>query len=380
MKKSLAVVGAVALAGVLAVTAAGCSSSRRNLASLSSNWYYNSSFKRIQPTFTEDAKEKLTYTVTHTPLSDELKNGTYSVEYPENGTYITEFYAKQVTEEDLADITTEDWREGYKNALGKDGMYLYYYTTTLTLPKVTYKCGSEEETFINQSVVTESYFFSVEDYLRPVYSKRVIDRAIPGNLQAAKLNETYSQVNMTYESFYSLSGDSVITQISGTYTDNGKEKDATETFTLNGLNDHANSVFDVAYLDITIRAMRNIAGTFSQTIGIYSPGLQVRDYTVASSNKAILDDSEQAALQLAIFEGILSNKGMYTPDSEDDSHLQTAAVSIAYNGGSYSGVSQTYWFAVSENNNQTRTLMVKYSEPLTYNLGRLDYVLTKIGE
>lgn len=381
MKKTLAIAGTAALASILAVTAAGCSTSSRNLASLSSNWYYNSSFKKIQPTFTEEAAEILTYTVTQ---AEKSTNKTYSVEYAD-GAYATEFYAKKVTAAELVQITTDDWRNGYTNALGNDGyMYLYYYATKLSIPSVTYKLGSEEKTFGEQSVVTESYFFSVEDYLRPVYTKREINRAIPANLQAAKLNEAYSQVDMTYESFYTLSGDSVITRISGTYTELDEVKDAGDTFTLSGLNSHDNSVFDVAYLDITVRAMRNISGSLSQTIGIYTPGLQVRDYTVASSSAALFE-GDNAGLNSALIEAILKGKGYFTPQPVDaenpeqgQTQLQTAAVSIAYNGGSYSGVSQTYWFAIGANNNETRTLMVKYSEPLTYNLGKLDYVLTNI--
>lgn len=378
MKKTLAVVGAVALAGVLAVTAAGCATSTKNLASLSSNWYYDSGFKRIQPTFTEEKAEKLTYMVTQSKPSTNIY---YSVLH-EQGTYTTEFYAKKITATELAEITFEDWREDYVKALGKDGyMYLYYYKTELSLPKITFTCGGKTKEFTDQSVATESYFLSVEDYLRPVYSIRTINRAIPKELQVSSIEGSYYEVDMVYESFYTISGNRVKTLI----TDNNATGDKLSAFELSGMKGHSSSVFDVAYLDIVARGMRNVGNAFSQQIAIYSPGLQLRDYTISGGSQPLFDNKEQSDLQLAILEGILKDKGLFTPrpvdekdSSKGETKLNTATVSIAYNGGNYSGVSQTYWFAVG-NDNESRTLMLKYSEPLHYNLGQLDYVLTSIN-
>ena len=377
MKKTLAVVGAVALAGVLCVTAAGCGKKTRNLASLSSNWYYDTGFKRIQPTFTEEAAEKLTYTVTQAEPS---KNATYSVQYA-NGTYTTEFYAKKITATELNQITIEDWRESYTRSLGKDGyMYLYYYATELTLPKATFTYGGDVKEFTDQSVVTESYFLSVADYLRPVYSKRTVKKAIPKELQASSIDDCYFDVDMVYESFYTLSGNNVLTYI----TDNNAEGEKQTAFAESGLGSYDNSVFDVAYLDIVARAMRNVSSSLSQTVGIYTPGIQVRDYTVATTDKALYE-GENADNDLTIMETKLKDKGLFTPkpvdandSSKGETRLKTSSVSITYNGGNYSGVTQTYWFAIGDGNNETRTLMIKYSEPIAYNLGTLNYVLSSI--
>lgn len=379
MKKTLAVVGAIALAGVLGVTAAGCSNKSRNLASLSSNWYYDTGFKRIQPTFTEENAEKLTYTVFQ---AEDGNNATYEVKH-ETGTYTTEFYAKKMTETELAEITLEDWRTDYTKALGNSGyMYLYYYKTELKIPSITFtlkNSNEEPKVFEDQSVITESYFLSVEDYLRPVYSVRTINRAIPWNLQATSLDDCFYEVDTVYESFYNLSGSSVQTKITD---NNADEKES--TYSLGGLTSNKNSVFDVAYLDVAVRAMRNISSGVSQTVGIYTPGLPVRDYAVTSVSKAVFE-GENAETEYVILESKLKDKGLFTskPVDEEDpdkgfTRMQTAAISITYNGGSFSGVSQTYWFAVDSTANETRTLMIKYSEPLTYNLGRLDYVLDKI--
>ena len=369
MKKTLAVVGAIALAGVLSVTAVGCAKKTRNLASLSSNWYYDSSFKKIQPTFTEEAAEKLTYKVTYSE-PEEVRNNYYSVNYAD-GTYTTEFYAKKITATELAQITDEDWRKDYTNALSKDGyMYLYYYATELSIPTVTFTCKGESKTF-DESVKTESYFLSVNDFLQPVYSARLVKKALPKEMQVSSIDECYSIIDMQYESFYTLSGSSVKTYI----TDNLAEDKTPKAFVIDGLNAHPNSVFDVAYLDITVRAMRNITNAFSQTIGIYTPGLQVRNYTVASVISSLFS-GEDADKRLKDLQGLLEDKGLFTPENEE-SKLNTTAVSVTYNGGSFSGVSQTYWFAVDKNN-ETRTLMVKYAEPIVYNLGTLNYVLAGI--
>lgn len=376
MKKKLLVVGAIALAGAL-VVATGCSTKTRNLASLSSNWYYDQDFKRIQPTFTEDNLEKLTYKVTYTEKT-EAQNAHYSVDF-EDGTYTTEFYAKKITSDELKDITLEGWREAYTKALGSEGnMYLYYYATELSIPGVTYTYGDKKETFGEQSVVTKSYFLSVEDHLSPVYSFRSVNRAVPANYPNDAL--PYAMVDMEYESFYSLYGNSVKTHI----TDNLAEGKKQSEYGIGGLNNYQNSVFDVAYLDIVVRAMKNVTGSFSQTVGIYTPGIQIRDYTIANSDKAIFE-GDNADAQLEAVQKLLEEKKLFTPkpvDEKDSSKgmtkLKTTSASVSYNGGNYSGVSQTYWFAAGVGSNETRTLMVKYSEPLTYNLGSLDYVLTSI--
>lgn len=377
MKKRIAVLASVALAGALAVTAAGCGSQSRNLASLSSNWYYDAAFKNIQPTFTEDAAEKLTYKVTQ---AEESHNGYYSVSHS-NGTYTTIFYAKKITETELKSITAPEWYDDYLSALGSDGyMYVYYYRTELSIPSVTFKYGQNTATLENQSVVSESYFLSVADYLSPVYTKRTVHRAVPTEFQVNSLERCYSEIDMEYESFYTLSGSNVKSSICDLSQENAEPK----TYSVGGLTGYSNSVFDYTYLDIVVRAMRGLFASSGLTITLYTPGLQPRDYTVSVSDKALLDDREKSDAQLAEVQKLLEAKGMFTPKPIENSQtgettkLKTKAASVAYNGGNYSGVSQTYWFAIGENN-EAKTVMVKYSEPLNYNLGRLDYVLIDIG-
>lgn len=369
MKKRLAVLLTAAVAGV-ALTAAGCGSSSKNLASLSSNWYSDAAFKNIQPTFTGDNAENYTYKVTQ---SDGSGNGYYTVKYAE-GTYNTQFYAKKITETELSAITLEKWRDEYAAALGSEGfMYLYYYKTELLLPSVTFTLGNESKTFENQSVVSESYFLSVADYLSPVYTLRTVHRTLPAELQATELSRCYTQSDMKYESFYNISGGNVTSYI----TDLSEDGAEPQTYEAGGLKGYHNSVFDYTYLDVVIRAMR---GT-SLALTLYTPGLAPRDYSVTVGNDALLQDADKADKQLAGVQSVLEAKGMFTPKSVENedgttslSKLETKSATVTYNGGSFSGVSQKYWFA-TDAENTTRTLMVKYSEPLVYNLGALDYVL-----
>lgn len=363
--KRIAVAAAAALAGVLTAAAGGCSASMKNLASLSSNWYYDSSYTRIQPTFNESSAERLSYKVTQ---AEKSSNSNYSAEFAD-GTYTTEFYVKKITSEELDEITLESMRGEYTRSLGKEGyMYLYYYSSELNIPSVTYTCGSESKTFENQTVTKESYFLAVQERLSPVYTLTTEKRTVPKGLKAKTIDEACLSVDMRYESFYSLDGDEVKTYI----TDNSDSKNNGE-FTLDGLNGHANSVFDAAYLDVVVRAMKNISSSLNQIIGVYSPGIELRDYIISGSDAALSDDKTACEAQLADLQAILQGKGLLPSEGR----LTASAVSVTYNGGNYSGVSQTYWFATDENN-QTRTLMVKYREPLAYNAGCLEYLLESI--
>ncbi len=376
MKKTLGVLLTAALAGALALTASGCGNSSRNLASLSSNWYSDTSFKNIQPTFTEERAEHLSYKVTQ---SEKSGNAYYSVSYAD-GTYDTLFYAKKITAAELKKITLEKWRDEYSEALGSDGsMYLYYYKTELSIPSVTFTCGDDEKTFGTQSVKSESYFLSVADYLAPVYTLRTVDRAVPAEFQSSSIDGCYSEIDMTYESFYNLSSSDVTTYITGSPADGERE-----TFEVGGLTGNQNSVFDYTYLDIVVRAMRGLFSSSSLTFTLYTPGLQPRDYTASVGDSPLLSDSTASDAQLGELQTLLEGKGLFTPVSVDNgdgtqtpSKLRTKSVTISYNGGSFSGVSQTYWFAVDAANS-SRTVMVKYSEPIVYGLGTLDYVLTEV--
>lgn len=373
MKKSLAVALSVALASVVAVTASGCNRSSKNYASLASNWYYDTSFKGIQPAFVgEENAEKLTYTITQSKPS---ANRYYSVEYTD-GTYQTTFYAKEVTKADLAAITADDLYEGHLSKLGTaDTMVVYYYATTLNMT-VTYKLGSDVRTF-DDSRTTEAYFMPVDNYLSPIYTKQVVKNVVPMQMQTSTLDYCYEEVDRVYESFYSAGGNEVKTVVTNNF-----EAGVIKEYKFKGIADDY-SVFDAAYLDVAVRAMKNMSAESSQTVNVYSPGVGARQNIFTGVDKALLEDNNAAVEQLENLQLLLESNNLYVSKdpslSSTDKTLNTLAVEVAYNGGSYSGVTQSYWFAALDSGvNTSRTLMLKYSVDLTFDHGRLDFVLSSV--
>ncbi|MDE6585941.1 MAG: hypothetical protein K2K80_04605 [Clostridia bacterium] len=367
MKKRIGI-ASVLLAAGMSLTLAGCSGSSQNVVYLSSNWYANTGFKKIQPTFTEGndnfAKEKITYDVKFDKST--ASNSTYSVNYAD-GTYVTEFYAKSF------DRNSEYVHEDYKNGYPDKNLTVYYYRTELTIPSVTFKVGNEEKTFVNgNGVVCESYFLSVEDRMRPLYSSQKINSVSPANYQVSSIDEAYRELNYEYKTYYNFSGSEAKTYAK---TDGGEDT----VNTVYGINQSANTLFDVSYLDIAVRANK-LMPDLAQAISLYTPHGGVQDFILRGSDTALTDDEAANA------KSILTGKNLYTPEYAKDENgkevekkFSTVAVSVTYNG-ELSGVSQTYWFAAVNNarNNVGRATIVKMSYPVTFGLGTQIYTLNEI--
>lgn len=359
MRKALGIIAVTLAAGC--VFAAGCSScnnSNKNVAPLASNWYSNTGFRNIQPTFIEGnslfSAEKITYDVNFVQPSG--GNDTYSVNYT-NGSYTTEFYAKKF---DTSKIHS-DHQSGYPT---KD-IIAYYYKTAFTAD-ITYTYGNDDpETFENSSVITECYFLSVEDELRPLYSKQEINSPSPAILRATSLESCYTLYDAVYENFYTYNGRSVITKI----TDNIDSKNSGET--KRNVGGTSNSLFDVTSLDIVLRAL--VGSSFNQTIQLYSPLNAIKSFTLSSPSTSIGTSEKRAEIA-----EILKGKALY---EEKDAGLQTTAVTVTSNT-QLAGVSQTYWFAKVEKenkrNNTGRATLLKISLPIVFNLGTLEYTIKEI--
>lgn len=373
MKKFL-VISAIGLAACVAAVS-GCGTNVRNLASLASNWYTYPDNKKIQPAFLEKS-EKMYYSVEQSEPSD---NGVYATEY-DLGTYTTEFSAKKISRDELSKITLEEWRGDYEVRLGgatEDAdkfIVLYCYSTQLKIPKVTYTFGDETKVFEDEYRNTVSYFKSVEDYLSPVYTRTEIKCASPASTKPVEPNtidECYTQVNRVYESFYTYSASDVITKVYDIAED--RELPAIGASNLNGGN---YSVFDSAYLDIAVRAMKGMAAGSSQIVCLYTPGTRAANYAVSGSDAPVSGNAELLEAQLTNISEVLKRNNLLA--EEDEETLSTVAMSVTYDNGVYSGTSQRYWFANASDKKGKRTVMVKYSCPLAYNSGRLDYVLRDI--
>lgn len=368
MKKFLAI-GAIGLAACVAA-ASGCGTKLKNYASMASNWYSYPDNDKIQPAFSATS-EKMRYSVEQTELS---KNGVYEVKY-ETGEYVTEFTAEKIGMDKLAEIASEEFRNEYAAKTGgaedesEKFMILYRYSTQLSVPKVTYTFGTETKTFENEYRNTTSYFMSVEDYLSPVYSITEIKCASPASTSPEKpktLENCYIEVDRVYESFYSFTASDVRTKV----YDRAEDRELA-TVSVSKLNSGVYSVFDSAYLDVVARAMK---GTTAQTVSLYTPGNGAAEYVISGSDAPISDNAELLEAQLSNISKVLEGKNLLAV--EDAEQLSTTALSITFNN-THPGTSQTYWFA-NANNNGKRSVMIKYSCPLAYDAGRLEYVLRDI--
>ena len=361
MKKRFGVAALVAATGC-AVIFAGCtgcngcgSNGKANEAAFSSNWYADTNFKYIQPTFTKDndaftGAEEITYTVTHD--KETAGNTTYSVDY-KDGTYTTKFYGTKF------DKTLID--DEFKASYPEKDITVYCYETTLEFLSVTFTVGDKTEKFDNNTVKTVSYFTNVNEHLRPLYSAQSVNMVSPAEYQVSKIEDAYLKVEQEVKTSYNYEGTAAKTVITG---------DGATEFVTNGLGDTDNSLVDVNGLNIAVRAMQ-LSESFSQVISVYSPAGKLQNYTFAGSSIALVAEERKA------YEEILDGKGLFVKG--EDKSLHTVCVSATLNSD-MKGVSQKYWFAAIDNakNNTGRTTMVKMAVPLSFSLGTLNYSLSDI--
>lgn len=367
MKKRFAVTAAVIGASCAVVLSgcagcAGCGQVSKNIASLNSNWYANTNYKKIQPTFTEGndlfQKEDLEYKVTfEKPASG---NKYYSVEYSE-GVYATQFYAAAFDRETYC---CEEFKGSYPEKLTA-----YYYKTQLDIPTVTFTMGGETKTFDGDEMTTECYFLPVENYLRPLYSKITVKSTTPSSAQPKDLQSAYRELDYVYTTYYNYDCTAVKTVVNdGTQT---SEK------TSDSVKSAQSTVFDTASLNIVARASK-LGDSLSQPVSLYTPTSGLDTYTLANAASSLSDD-EKTALQ-----ALLSENSLYKAEYDGEGKeigLKTNGVSVLY-GGQLAGVTQTYWFAAIDNpnNNTGRTTMLKLATPLSFGLGTLNYTLNKINQ
>lgn len=372
MKKRIGFL-AVAVAGCVVFLSACSSSGGANKIPLNSNWYSLTSYKGIQPTITEGndrfKAEKLVYDVKF-KAPEAVGNSSYSVEYAD-GAYTTLFYAKAF---DVSALTYSEYRQEYTAAANDNGEIIaYYFRTELDLPSVTYRFGNDSKTFENDKTVTECYFLSCGDYLRPLYSRQEIVSASPASYTASDIDSTYIYVDRIYENFYNYAGTEVYTEITDNLDKNNNAKIKT------GLSGASTSLFDYSQLSIVIRAMSNLTSSLSQNVSIFSPNKGVMNYTLTGYSTALGDEERGAITEILAQSGLYNHK-TDLEEGETDT-VDTVAVSVNYNGD-MTGVTPTYWYAAidNKNNNTGRATLLKMSVPLTYRVGTLEYTLSEVTE
>lgn len=334
----------------------GCNGSSKNIAALDSNWYSYTGYKKIQPTFVDANKEIINYKVTQ-DIATAL-NTNYSVRYSD-GTYKTTFYA---TAFDKQKYTAEEYANAYP-----DDLTVYYYKTELSIDKVTFKVGNDEEVLEGDSVVTECYFMPVEDYLRPLYSYQKIKSATPAAYNVKSLDDAYTVNNYEYKTYYSYDGNFAKTVVNDGSGETAKPEVSLEKA--------PNTVFDISSMNIAVRANR-LSASLSQTVSMYAPAGNLQSYNLRGGEIA-LGESEKP-----VIESEMKRCELFVPEKDEngnDKPLETVAVGVQY-GGELSGVSPIYWFAkiLNPKNNRGCATMVKMSVPVPYSLGTLNYTLENI--
>ncbi|MDE6356279.1 MAG: hypothetical protein K2L67_03450 [Clostridia bacterium] len=404
--KKIKLLTALTLAAGCALACTGCGGSSKNIASLDSNWYSGVNFTHFQPTFTEGNKdaagnaaysaEVIEYAVAFDGST--AANPTYTVEYPQGGTYTTTFTSKILGEDEIEKITLDEHR-GYYNS---KTMQVYYYKTELTIPEVKFTLKSDNTktaTLQGDSIVTENYFLSVADYLSPVYSKQTVKSATPRNYQISDINAAYVLINREYESFYLNKNNSPVEVVTKTTVKNeqgfadygyadfeGTENGNAKTSTANALNieNTANTLFDVSALNVVARACKLTSGAnLSQAINLYVPwsNAGVTDFGIAGSAAPLVLDktADDNTAKLTELTSKLQTAGLYEEKKDAEGKtigLQTVAVNV----GTKAGVTQTYWFAAvtSTHDNVGHATMLKLSTPVAFGLGTLNYTLKTI--
>lgn len=367
MKKRFGV-AALALAAGCAIAFAGCTgcngcgaNEKSNEAAFSSNWYADTGYRYIQPTFTGvDKAEVVKYKVVQD--KETAGNSTYSVEYSE-GEYVTTFYATAFDKTLIA--------EDYKSSYPENDFTVYAYFTELSFPSVTFKVGDDTKIFNgdgDNTVKTVCYFTDVNNHLRPLYSEQNIKVASPADYQVGKIENAYKEINQTVKTYYKYDGKEAKTVITG---DNATE------FTVQNLGDTNYSLIDVNGLNIAVRAMQ-LGTNLNQVISVYSPTGRMQNYGFAGTSSTLAEPERKS------YEEILAGKdaadkdlNLFTPG--EGKALSTVCVTATLNAD-MKGVSQKYWFAAIDNakNNQARATMVKMSVPIPFSLGTLNYTLKEI--
>lgn len=362
MKKGFGI-AALALATGCAVIFAGCAGcngcgnkGKKNEAAFSSNWYADTGYRYIQPTFnvnneeTFKSKEILTYSVTFDKKS--ASNSTYSVDYAEGGTYTTAFYATTF-DKGLLD-------GNYTGTYPENDITVYCYETALEVPSITFTVGKDTSEPVPSSITTKCYFMDVNNHLRPLYSEQIINTVSPAEYQVSSLEQAYIEINQEIKTYYNYRSTAAKTVITGYKA---------TTFTTN-VGDTDNSLIDVSGLNIAVRAMQ-LSTSLSQVISLYSPSGRMQSYTFTGSSGSFGEEERKG------YEGILEGKNLYV--GGEGKSLKTVCVTAELNTD-MNGVSQKYWFAAinSAKNNTGRATMVKMSVPLPFSLGTLNYSLTGI--
>lgn len=351
----------VCAAGALSLSAcSGCAGTITYKTDTSPNWQIrvSNADELSEQSYFLSHREVATYSIS---LSG-ANNSVYSVEYSDEGTYTTTFYA-----------TKYDWNsQDIPESLRIEGVsdYVYVYETVLYQPGA-YVMGSERHEFVNE-VTTVSYFRSAGNNLLPVYSSQDIKCLSPNSLSPSTIAGCYIEMDRAYETYYSMDGLTAITTVTR------GDGDVQEGTTSAGVGTEY-SLFDSSSVAAALRSMSQ-SGTHVFDIYVPVNGASAR-YQAAWGSSAVVDrENADNAQIIAAMDGA-AEAGYILPGENDEGVVEYSLTPVTLSLVSdMTGTTSTYYYASVTNPdlNTTRSVLMSMEEVVSFNLGTIIYDLTSL--
>lgn len=353
--------GKLLIAGALSATvlaSAGCATAPVNSISLYSNWYIRTGFEDIQPSILDSSASFSAETLSYSVKLEKgaSTNPNYSVEYDEESSYNTTFFA-----------TTFDWQgEDVLDKYKTDKTEQVYVFSSQQVISGKYVHRDGGEIAFDDLVYTACYFRSVSFNLEPVYSIQQVYSTSPNATAPQTAEEMATRYEYRVETYYDYN----LTEATVIYTDlQSQDQEPTETV-VNDLDRLDYTLFDNASILTAVRAMNTNDENFAKVISVFTPvEKRVKNYGVQVNAISSLGEND------AQIKNALTDAGYCSAETE-----------IKYNEVYFAlqenmqGTIKSAWYAnvgnASENN--CRSTLLKLRTPLSFNLGTLVYELKEI--
>ena len=228
-----------------------------------------------------------------------------------------------------------------------------YHLSTELAVTVTYTLGSESKKF-EDSVVSDVYFLSVAESLRPLESFKTVTSTSPLNANAASLDKdiAYHTFHYTTHTVYNSDATSASFKYDNLDIDTDDDKDSVTI----SLGDKG-SFLDNEQL---LFALRGLDMTSTATFRTINPTKRIEE-------KLSFADAPEAVLQPASFK---------LNGEEINAEIEARKVSLSYQSAA-SGQAQTFVYAThsGEAGNRYRHVLLSYEAPAVQSVGTVVYTL-----
>ena len=364
---------AAVLATASLISVAGCArKAQDNRVSTSANWNtrISTTVEKNYTDFWKSNAEVAKYSVAFT----EGTNGYYSVNYDvENAEYATRFYME----------SGYDWKGTAYESDTNDAVDVYVYETALTVSGSYKVKATGEELKFDDSITTICKFRLAGNNLQPVYSKQEVKNVSPNALGSNNLNVICVKTDAVFETFYNYDCSEATVHT----TDNTQTGDAigTEISTVKLKNKKGYSIFDNSQLRLALRSL-TVSNTTNYSFNVFSPqngGMTTCKATCYAAAELKKDDTAQnkiiTALNACKPDDYIFFDGTPSGDGKAMTYRYNA---IALNiSTDMQGPTPTCWYTSIENAdvNATRSVLIRLTTPLSFNLGTLVYDLKSLA-